>query len=860
MARYLRPERKGAVVPLLAFSILGLLGMVALAIDLGTVAIARNQCQNAADASALAGVRLLTGDQTTNNNYNSVSPAVTQTASTNSILAQAVQSSQVSTLIGKYYYDTSKGQFLAYPLDTGSVNNASDNWTLVNATITFTGQTAFAQVFGINAFNVQATATAISRPIDMAILQDFSGSMRFSSLLGLSAANYGYYGPIDTPNNPESPVPTFGQYSSSSITLQQTTPTSTINGYSFDAANDTQPSSVNQNRPAVVGDFYQQLGSNPVLAFTAASSNYATSPAGDLPLKTSNNTGGSFAISIKDITGGTSKNANFESQGYPYYTNSAFNGYTQGPNYWGKTFFIWPPDPRATYDWRQLFFLQSDQKTPVNNNNTLWDSSGNWKPPIDNGTVNYYVNYQNILNWIQNTGSNPFPTQLTAGYIQYYTAIPSGSDTTLNQRFWTQYPLTDTNERFWKDYIDWVLGNYQMSANQYWDSTQDSPPTFTKWTGYGDDFAWTNGSNGSAVIHTKPTGNNAPYMDYRDNPRRPMLHFWFGPMSMVDFLGNYNAWLQSSYQKFVWWPGTCHEAPCYAAKIGMQAAIQTIQSNHPNHWVSLMFYSVPNDSATDTSYGGRFNRVRSPLGQNYTRMINAQWFPPYTLDNPGATINPYDYTNNIEVPRAMGGTCFAYPLMLAYNQFSSNTSLQTYNPSPAPTGDAGGLGRKGAQKVIILETDGLPNTTATANFTNDGANNSYYNIRYNSTKPSSSEFPSVSGYNDNDSTVTTQIYNICNQLVAQTTANPPGYATASKPVLIHTIAFGPVFAAGSPKRASALQTLQEIQYIGNTQASASTTLPSYKIVVGSDATVAQDLQTAITTIMTAGIVPVSLLR
>jgi hypothetical protein len=198
--------------------------------------------------------------------------------------------------------------------------------------------------------------------------------------------------------------------------------------------------------------------------------------------------------------------------------------------------------------------------------------------------------------------------------------------------------------------------------------------------------------------------------------------------------------------------------------------------------------------------------------------------------------------------------------MLAYNQFSSNTSLQTYNPSPAPTGDAGGLGRKGAQKVIILETDGLPNTLASANLTNNGANNSYYNIRYNSTNPSASDFPSVSGSTDNSSSVTSQIYSICQQLVAQTTANPPGYSTSSKPVLIHTIAFGPVFAPSSPKRASALATLQEIQYIGNSQSDSTTSLPDYKIVVGSDAAVAQDLQTAITTIMTARVVPVSLLR
>ena len=56
---------------------------------------------------------------------------------------------------------------------------------------------------------------------------------------------------------------------------------------------------------------------------------------------------------------------------------------------------------------------------------------------------------------------------------------------------------------------------------------------------------------------------------------------------------------------------------------------------------------------------------------------------------------------------------------MAYNQFSANTTLLTYNTSQ-PAGDAGGNGRKGAQKIIIFETDGAPNTTASASFSNQG--------------------------------------------------------------------------------------------------------------------------------------------
>ena len=48
---------------------------------------------------------------------------------------------------------------------------------------------------------------------------------------------------------------------------------------------------------------------------------------------------------------------------------------------------------------------------------------------------------------------------------------------------------------------------------------------------------------------------------------------------------------------------------------------------------------------------------------------------------------------------------------------------------------AGGMGRKGAQKVIIFETDGLPNCSATASLVNAGTY-SYYKIRYDMNNPS----------------------------------------------------------------------------------------------------------------------------
>ena len=60
-------------------------------------------------------------------------------------------------------------------------------------------------------------------------------------------------------------------------------------------------------------------------------------------------------------------------------------------------------------------------------------------------------------------------------------------------------------------------------------------------------------------------------------------------------------------------------------------------------------------------------------------MKDSLWYPPNTVIGSQATVTPYD-SNNLEVPRAMGGTCYAMPLMLAYNQFSANSSLASLQP------------------------------------------------------------------------------------------------------------------------------------------------------------------------------------
>src|SRR5712672_4834451 len=61
-----KQPRRGAVLPLVAICTVALMGMLALAIDIGMVAIARSQAQNAADSAAMAGARTINGSATYN--------------------------------------------------------------------------------------------------------------------------------------------------------------------------------------------------------------------------------------------------------------------------------------------------------------------------------------------------------------------------------------------------------------------------------------------------------------------------------------------------------------------------------------------------------------------------------------------------------------------------------------------------------------------------------------------------------------------------------------------------------------------------------------------------------------------------
>ena len=345
-------------------------------------------------------------------------------------------------------------------------------------------------------------------------------------------------------------------------------------------------------------------------------------------------------------------------------------------------------------------------------------------------------------------------------------------------------------------------------------------------------------------------------MHYGDNPLRPELHFWFGPLTMVDFLGNYNLWynVSPSCSRYCWWPGTCHESPMYACKLGIQAALTDIQNNHPNDLVSLIMFSVP--------------LVVVQRQRRYALQSRARRAEPQLLEHERFALvsagddrqfQRHGHALRLQQPGSAAGDGRHLlrhgPDAGLSTSSARNSSLLTYN-SGQPAGDAGGNGRKGAQKIIIFETDGARTRPPPPRFNNSGAYNSYYKVRYNYGNPGGQRISHRHqrlhrqrldrGHPDQ------QPLHAIGRL---DTASPPGYSTASKTLLIHCIGFGPEFAPSSGTAAANTATLNAMQTIGNVTDG----MPSYKIIYGNQASIVSDLQQAFTKILQSG-VQVSLIQ
>jgi hypothetical protein len=408
-------SRAGSILPLMLVCLAALCAFVALAVDIGRIALARTQCQNAADAAATAGARLLDGSP--GGNTQQATDMALATTLANEILSEPIASAEVAIQQGTYHYDYSREAFAPQfpPVPP-------DNYNLTQVTITHSVSTTFAWIFGISSVKVSASACAAHRPRDVCLLVDFAGSLNNESDLWNTE-------PAPTPgansSNHSDPVfPRFGWYDPgfSPLAGLQCSGDGTGPG----RCNITQAVA---DLPPLVNDFFQnEKGAGvPVPAFSPAPDSLATSPEGDRPAVDPNK--GGPARTWEEITG----SASFPFLGYEA-LNETFHGWTQGPGYWGKTFFLWPADPSTDQnnkprDWRKRYFFLADGVTPNNDNRQLPLAGADGAYPDPAG--HYAINYRAILAWIreycvqrQPGDGLPFPPQLRGGNILYYDQVP----------------------------------------------------------------------------------------------------------------------------------------------------------------------------------------------------------------------------------------------------------------------------------------------------------------------------------------------------------------------------------------------------------------------------------------------------
>ena len=146
--------RRGATLILAAISLVVLIGMAALAIDVGQLYIARQRAQNVCDASALAGAQLLTGSEDCTAPDGPPATAAVRCADGNN---EMVQSWQVEG------FDVTFPTEVVYESDRQAVMAVAPG-SAIRTTGYVRVNYGFARIFGFDTKDVWASATAVLGP------------------------------------------------------------------------------------------------------------------------------------------------------------------------------------------------------------------------------------------------------------------------------------------------------------------------------------------------------------------------------------------------------------------------------------------------------------------------------------------------------------------------------------------------------------------------------------------------------------------------------------------------------------------------------------------------------------------------
>ena len=256
-------------------------------------------------------------------------------------------------------------------------------------------------------------------------------------------------------------------------------------------------------------------------------------------------------------------------------------------------------------------------------------------------------------------------------------------------------------------------------------------------------------------------------------------------------------------------------------------------------------------------FSSEYFGTRVALSQNYTALQTALFYPQslYSQVNSGnftAELRPYTNTSlsgysNGNIPNAGGSTDPNQGLADAFNLLSPSTVTAA---QAAGTGN----GRRGAQKIVVFETDGVPNSYTGTTFNKMGYN-SYY----------SAYSGNYTGAGNGNATAMTDAYNVIKQIVMPmaTTATTSGGGANSglslpnAPAFVFPIAFGdlfdPTLSPNATFAPTAEQFLANCAYWGGTGPSGATTLPSTYIITGTYQNRITNLRNAMQQIFQSGV-------
>jgi Flp pilus assembly protein TadG len=179
----------GAIALIMALALVVFLGMAALVVDYGYMAVVQNELKKAAEAGALAGALAL--PPASNPNWSAGQLAAENIVTENFAAGQQLTGCQVSP----GYWDQSKSVDTAFDADTTKTPSSSEVAAIRVVVARSAGnnggpiQLSFAPILGINTANLSGTAVAVLKPTQgiWSILETGNGTVSLSNNANVSS-------------------------------------------------------------------------------------------------------------------------------------------------------------------------------------------------------------------------------------------------------------------------------------------------------------------------------------------------------------------------------------------------------------------------------------------------------------------------------------------------------------------------------------------------------------------------------------------------------------------------------------------------------------------------------------------------